>query len=31
MGEDSNGGGLVTNGITDKQKKSMTSVVFDHI
>ena len=30
IGEDSNGGGLVTNGITDKQRKSMTSVVFDH-
>ena len=31
IGEESNGGGLVTNGITDKQRKSMTSVVFDPI
>ena len=31
IGEESNAVGLVTNGITDKQRKSMTSVVFDHI
>ena len=31
ISEESNGGGFVTNGITDKQRKSMTSVVFDHI
>jgi hypothetical protein len=31
ISEESNAVGLVTNGITDKQRKSMTSVVFDHI
>ena len=34
IGEESNAIGLITNGIngiTDKQRKSMTSVVFDHI
>ena len=31
IGEESNVIGLITNGITDKQRKSMTSVVFDPI
>ena len=31
IGEESNAVGLITNGITEKQRKSMTSVVFDHI
>ena len=31
ISEESNAVGLVTNGITDKQRKSMTSVVFDPI
>ena len=31
ISEESNAVGLVTNGITDKQRKSMTSVAFDHI
>ena len=31
IGEESNAIGLITNGITDKQRKSMTSAVFDHI